>query len=209
MLLIPENILNIPIDFISIAFPMEMCKGNTPSGGYGKDGAPVGTGRGCAPLCGAGNTPPIFFGLAKENGPRPVQKKNAAAQNGTLCLFCLKRGVPTRNLGQLRQDSALGADPALLNLSAISPRPGIAKPGCKTDLTCFSFRCRSRSGGEVQNRGPAGPLVWSFQGGPGGNRNPPGFLFRGRGGTLLFLKEKCPPIPRRPKAAHPRSTAPR
>ena len=77
MLLIPENILNIPIDFISIAFPVEMCKGNTTLGGYGKDGAPVGTGRGCAPLCGAGNTPPIFFGLAKENGPRPVQKKNA------------------------------------------------------------------------------------------------------------------------------------
>ena len=31
------------------------------------------------PLCGTGNAPPIFFGLAKENGPRPVQKKNALA----------------------------------------------------------------------------------------------------------------------------------
>ena len=26
-------------------------------------------------------------------------------------------------------------------------------------------------------------------------RNPPGFLFGGRGGTLLFSKEKCPPSP--------------
>ena len=29
-------------------------------------------------------------------------------------------------------------------------------------------------------------------------RNPPGFLFGGRGGTLLFSKEKCPPSPRPP-----------
>ena len=29
-------------------------------------------------------------------------------------------------------------------------------------------------------------------------RNPPGFLFGGRGGTLLFSKEKCPPSPRLP-----------
>ena len=77
MLLIPENILNIPIDFISIAFPVEMCKGNTTLGGYGKDGAPVGTGRGCAPLYGAGNTPPHFLWSCqrKRAAPGPKEKR--------------------------------------------------------------------------------------------------------------------------------------
>ena len=34
--------------------------------------------------------------------------------------------------------------------------------GVVIEWTSFSFRCRSPSGGEVQNRGPAGPLVWPF-----------------------------------------------
>ena len=32
----------------------------------------------------------------------------------------------------------------------------------------------------------------SFQGGAGGNRNPPAFLFRGAGGDILFSKENIP-----------------
>ena len=48
-------------------------------------------------------------------------------------------------------------------------------------------------GGESKGEGPQPRPFVSFQGGPGGNRNPPGFLFGGRGGTLLFSKEKCPP----------------
>ena len=38
--------------------------------------------------------------------------------------------------------------PILLNLSVVGPRPGIARPGCKTDLVCFSFtvsRCGAPS----------------------------------------------------------------
>ena len=50
-------------------------------------------------------------------------------------------------------------------------------------------------GGESKGEGPQPRPFVSFQGGPGGNRNPPGFLFGGRGGTLLFSKEKCPPSP--------------
>ena len=33
-----------------------------------------------------GVTPPIFFGLAKENGLRPVQKKNALAAHLDTCV---------------------------------------------------------------------------------------------------------------------------
>ena len=33
-----------------------------------------------------GVTPPIFFGLAKENGLRPVQKKNALAAQLDTCV---------------------------------------------------------------------------------------------------------------------------
>ena len=37
-----------------------------------------------------------------------------------------------------------------------------------------------------QRRGPRPPAFVSFQGGAGGNRNPPAFLFRGAGGTFSF-----------------------
>ena len=40
-------------------------------------------------------------------------------------------------------------------------------------------------------RAAARPFV-SFQGGAGGNRNPPAFLFRGAGGDILFSKENIP-----------------
>ena len=40
-------------------------------------------------------------------------------------------------------------------------------------------------------RAAARPFV-SFQGGAGGNRNPPAFLFREAGGDILFSKENIP-----------------
>ena len=44
-----------------------------------------------------------------------------------------------------------------------------------------------------QRRGPRPPAFVSFQGGAGGNRNPPAFLFRGgRGGHSLFKREYPP-----------------
>ena len=47
----------------------------------------------------------------------------------------------------------------------------------------FATRYRSLSpGGESKGEGPQPRPFESFQGGPGGNRNPPGFLFGGRGG---------------------------
>ena len=43
-----------------------------------------------------------------------------------------------------------------------------------------------------QRRGPRPPAFVSFQGGAGGNRNPPAFLFRGPGGHSLFKREYPP-----------------
>ena len=43
-----------------------------------------------------------------------------------------------------------------------------------------------------QRRGPRPPAFVSFQGGAGGNRNPPAFLFRGAGGTFSFQKRISP-----------------
>ena len=75
--------------------------------------------------------------------------------------------------------------------------------GCKEDTLCLTFRCRSPSPrgvskGEGRLLLPRGvskgekpqfrPFV-SFQGGAGGNRNPPAFLFRGPGGHSLFKRE--------------------
>ena len=40
-----------------------------------------------------GKAPPIFFGLAKENGPRPVQKKNAF----------MSKSCPAGRFGQVRE----------------------------------------------------------------------------------------------------------
>ena len=47
------------------------------------------------------------------------------------------------------------------------------------------------SEGFPKGRAAARPFV-SFQGGAGGNRNPPAFLFRGPGGDILFSKENIP-----------------
>ena len=64
----------------------------------------------------------------------------------------------------------------------------------------FATRYHSLFPGRVsKGEGPQPRPFVSFQGGPGGNRNPPGFLFGGHGGTLLFSKEKCLPFPRPPE----------
>ena len=65
--------------------------------------------------------------------------------------------------------------------------------GRKEDTLCSSPRCRSPSSSEgfPKGRAAARPFV-SFQGGAGGNRNPPAFLFRGLGGHSLFKREYPP-----------------
>ena len=125
------------------------------------------------------------------------KRKNVLRKTGARRrLICLHTGVPTRDIGHLGLDPALGAGQALLNLSVVSPRPGIAKPGCKTDLTCFSFRCRCRSlspGGESKGEGPQ-PLPFESLGGVGASRNAPTFL-EGVTGGGVFAPKTSPPFP--------------
>ena len=51
---------------------------------------------------------------------------------------------------------------------------------------------RPTPGGVSKGEGPQSRPFVSFQGGAGGNRNPPAFLFRGAGGDILFSKENIP-----------------
>ena len=78
------------------------------------------------------------------------------------------------------------------NLKSVRPRTrkSAAYRCSKQDTLCPSFRCRSPSSSEgfPKGRAAARPFV-SFQGGAGGNRNPPAFLFRGPGGHSLFKRE--------------------
>ena len=179
MLLIPENILNIPIDFISIAFPMEMCKGNTTLGGFGgPENGPASPGWVAAPT---------FLCLGKEKSPPQRWKRNCCGAKRHVVPFLLPYGgrcsrCPGNLIASCRVRCTLKKQrecfPAFGGLGAAF--------GVVNDASSFSFRCRCRSGGEVQNRGPAGPLVWSFQGGPGETGEAPpaadeASLFRGSG----------------------------
>ena len=93
--------------------------------------APLPQRTGIAPLPGrTGDAPPIFFlKHQKENAPCTVEKKKCWAQNRHVVPFLLKTWGPNKRLPGKLPVKALGAGPALLNLSAVSPRPGIAKPG--------------------------------------------------------------------------------
>ena len=138
------------------------------------------------PASPGGDAPPIFFVCDKENGPRPVQKKNAWAQSRRRRRLFAQNGGPNKRLPCKISVEALGAGPALLNLAVVSPRPIIAKPGYKTDLTCFSFRCRCLSpGGESKGEGPQ-PRPFASLGGVGETGEAPpaadeASLFRGSG----------------------------
>ena len=68
-------------------------------------------------------------------------------------------------------------------LSAAAPHPQEGFPEARP--VSFSQE------GFPKGRAAARPFV-SFQGGAGGNRNPPAFLFRGAGGDILFSKENIP-----------------
>ena len=84
-----------------------------------------------------GNAPPIFFCLAKENGPCTVQKKGALVHSAPVRVHCGDAGLRKRPwmVGcSLKRWARVWPDVAL----DFRPRPGIASGGCKTDLTSFS-----------------------------------------------------------------------
>ena len=64
----------------------------------------------------------------------------------------------------------------------------------------FATRYRSLSPGRVsKGEGPQPRPFVSFQGGPGENRNPPGFSLGGVGGHFSFQKRNVLPFPRPPE----------
>ena len=109
----------------------------------------------------AGNAPPSFFGLAKENGPCTVQKKNAFRPN-----------LPVRaSLGMRTADSQLSADlPSSIQVRCNAPvhprlcrklRRNISFQGaCQCVQLLFPLPLR---GGSFQ-RGGRSPLFVSFEG---------------------------------------------
>ena len=68
---------------------------------------------------------------------------------------------------------------------AAKPNRRISAPARSAPLRAGWFCSRE---GFPKGRAAARPFV-SFQGGAGGNRNPPAFLFRGLGGYSLFKRE--------------------
>ena len=109
------------------------------------------------------------------------------------CQITQNGGWPPRTSDQSRKSPTGCAIP--IPSRTASPHLQVRHtPGCKQDTLCPSFRCRSPVplGVGFQRRGPRPPAFVSFQGGAGGNRNPPAFLFRGPGGYSLFKREYPP-----------------
>jgi len=140
----------------------------------------------------AGFAPPIFFACGKENGPCTVQKKP---------LFCRKFGIRRMPLCLLRellvrsavrfQQPPTGCAP-LCSLNNCAPagraageiRGGRGQSALLAPLPLPGANLAGTPyprGGVSKGEGPLPRPFESFQGGPGGNRNPPGFLFRGCG----------------------------
>ena len=112
-----------------------------------------------------------------------------------LCQITRNGGCPSRTAGKI-QKSPTGC--AILK-SQISTSPHqkvrripVFQSGHSLPLFPLPLPCPSSSvplGGGFQRWGPRPPAFVSFQGGAGGNRNPPAFLFRGLGGHSLFKRE--------------------
>ena len=73
--------------------------------------------------------PHFLFGCAEKKTAVHGQKKRRLGAKRHVVPFLLKTWGPNKRLPGKLPVKALGAGPALLNLSAVSPRPGIAKPG--------------------------------------------------------------------------------
>ena len=102
-------------------------------------------------------------------------------------LYLNLKSVRSRICGHGAQRGANRTSPAPLSAAAPPSCPG---RGFQRGGTLPSSPVPLGVG--FQRRGPRPPAFVSFQGGAGGNRNPPAFLFRGAGGDILFSKENIP-----------------
>ena len=128
---------------------------------------------------GAANSPKT--GTGRHKLPTELETPLPAA------LYLDLKSVRRRICGHGAQRGANRTSPAPLSAAAPSPCPG---RGFQRGGTLPSSPVPLGVG--FQRRGPRPPAFVSFQGGAGGNRNPPAFLFRGAGRDILFSKENIP-----------------
>ena len=160
-----------------------------------------------------GNAPPFSLGLAQRKRPRPVKRKALSRKAGADGAF-LRKTFGRRGQCGADLQARTGCAPRRRNRDSPPPHAELRLAfGVVNEWNCFSFR--SPSGGVVQNRGPAGPLVWPFQGGVGETGEAPpvadeASLFRGSGAigspkgagnrnAAAVLKSKRPHVSPRPK----------
>ena len=141
-------------------------------------------GRGGGAALRRGNAPLFSLGLAQRKWPRPVKRKALSRKVGAAGAFLRKtRGRRGRCCADLQTSTGCaiplgnrdGAPPHLI-VRHFFRRWSSNRPAS------LSAAAPSPREGESKGEGPQPLPFVSFQGGPGGNRNPPGFLFGGRGG---------------------------
>ena len=103
-------------------------------------------------------------------------------------LYLNLKSVRRRICGHGAQRGANRTSPAPLSAAAPPSCPG---RGVQRGGTLPSSPVPLGVG--FQRRGPRPPAFVSFQGGAGGNRNPPAFLFREAGGGHSLFKREYPP----------------
>ena len=164
MLLIPENILNRPIDFISIAFPMEMCKGNTTLGGFGgPENGPASPGWVAAPT---------FLCLGKEKSPPQRWKRNRCGAKRHVMPFLLKTWGPNKKPWAVEARFSVGRGPSLAESFSHQPATGNCEAGVQNRLDLLLFPLSLpvlNPGREIQRGGTAVPPLCVVRG-CGGNR---------------------------------------
>ena len=109
------------------------------------------------------------------------------------CQITQDGGWPPRTVGKIQKSLAGCADryssnncaPASVGAAFIGVQRGHPLPH-------FPLPLPLSSEGFPKGRAAARPFV-SFQGGAGGNRNPPAFLFRGAGGGTFSFEREYPP----------------
>ena len=133
-----------------------------------------------------GNAAPTFLWVApKEKSPPQRWKRKALSRKAGADGAFLRKTFGRRGQCGADLQASAGCAPRRRNRDSPPPHAELRLAfGVVNEWNCFSFR--SPSGGVVQNRGPAGPLVWPFQGGVGETGEAPpvadeASLFRGSG----------------------------
>ena len=138
--------------------------------------------------------PPIFFALGKENGPWTVQKKPLWPPNGGTP-FAANTGVRKRERPKIFSRS-VGRERKSGNSIGDQPREPELRERAKTELPCFSFRCRYPPvGREIQRGGAAVPPLCVGSRGCGGKSKSPHVSGGAWGG--VFAPKTSPHTPAR------------